>query len=486
MDPIATTPRTRLTPRERLFVGALVAVVGVFFLSSIRDGHEWGDDFALYVRHAQNIVDGRAYGDTGYIYNPEYPEVGPRAYPPALPLLLAPVVAVRGLDFWAMKAVIVLCFLAFLVVLYPALRATAPTHVAMAATATVGLSPYFWSFKEGIVSDIPFLVPLYAALSLAHRCTARDDVNPPLRTFVFLGLVIFITAAFRTVGVVLIPAVLAADLLRTRRIRTGPLVAAAIAGIAIALQSYVVPGNESYFDQFHPTLDRTLLNLRRYGRSINYIWTPGLGPVVSALFTGLLLALSAIGLVARLRRGITVFETFVGVYAPLVVLWPAFQGERFLIPLLPIFVLYFYLGAEVLARRATGGRRPVVTALAILVGLAYVTRYAASDFGPRPDGVLRQEVQEGFEYAKTHTPKDSVIVFRKPRALALFTERRSGTIQSGDDTDAQWAFVDKVGATYLMTRAADDDYIERFLEVYAERLKPLYHNGMVALYRILR
>ncbi|HEV2672560.1 MAG TPA: hypothetical protein VGU74_15810, partial [Gemmatimonadales bacterium] len=70
----------------------LALVVGVLYLATIRAGHGWGDDFAQYILHARNIAAGVPYTQTGYIYNPDNPEVGPRAYPPGFPVLLVPVV----------------------------------------------------------------------------------------------------------------------------------------------------------------------------------------------------------------------------------------------------------------------------------------------------------------------------------------------------------------------------------------------------------
>ena len=50
--------------------------IGMFYLATIRDGHDWGDDFSMYIRHAQNLARGEPYAETGYIYNPQNPAVG--------------------------------------------------------------------------------------------------------------------------------------------------------------------------------------------------------------------------------------------------------------------------------------------------------------------------------------------------------------------------------------------------------------------------
>ena len=66
------------TSRQFAIVLALILAVGAFYIATIREGHLWGDDFAMYIHHAKNLASGNAYGDTGYIYNPHYPDIGPR------------------------------------------------------------------------------------------------------------------------------------------------------------------------------------------------------------------------------------------------------------------------------------------------------------------------------------------------------------------------------------------------------------------------
>ena len=101
--------------RRLLRLAILVAVVG-FFLFTLRDGHGWGDDFAQYIHHAKNISMCKPYGDTGYVYNPANPVVGPLAYPPVFPLSLSLTYRVFGLNLSAFKIQLILVFAASLLV----------------------------------------------------------------------------------------------------------------------------------------------------------------------------------------------------------------------------------------------------------------------------------------------------------------------------------------------------------------------------------
>jgi hypothetical protein len=133
------------TLRPHLAVIALLACISGFYVATIRQGNTWGDDFALYIRHAQNIAAGRPYSDTGYIYNPAVPIYGPPTYPPIFPLLLAPVYHFAGLNFWAMKCEQVAFFVLALLVIYVyLLRFTSPVNATI-VIGLLGFNPNFWA-----------------------------------------------------------------------------------------------------------------------------------------------------------------------------------------------------------------------------------------------------------------------------------------------------------------------------------------------------
>src|SRR5205814_276498 len=103
---------------KNLCVFALLAGTGLIYCATIRMGHLWGDDFALYIAHARNIATGQPYGQTGYIYNPSVVNYSPRAYPPGFPLLLVPSYKLFGLNLFPMKLEEVAFLFAAFVLIY--------------------------------------------------------------------------------------------------------------------------------------------------------------------------------------------------------------------------------------------------------------------------------------------------------------------------------------------------------------------------------
>ena len=78
-----------------LWLAIALLLIAVWYALTLREGHAWGGDNAMYLLHARNLLSGMPYTDTGYLYNPASGRF-PVSYPPVFPLLLAPLVALFG------------------------------------------------------------------------------------------------------------------------------------------------------------------------------------------------------------------------------------------------------------------------------------------------------------------------------------------------------------------------------------------------------
>src|SRR5262249_498676 len=137
---------------------------------------------------------------------------------PVLPLLLAPVYRLRGLDLFAMKAEMVLLFAAFLAVLYLTFRDELPAPYRMAVLLLLALNPYLWDYKDRIMSEVPFLLFTYLAFLLTAR--AHDEARSPGgRWWAALGagVALYLACGTRSIGIVLVPCILIEGWLRRHR-----------------------------------------------------------------------------------------------------------------------------------------------------------------------------------------------------------------------------------------------------------------------------
>src|SRR5262245_54059815 len=163
-DPLLTAappPSPGNVRLKSLMLTIMIVTIGLCYLLTIREGHYWGDDFSMYIRHAKNIVEGIDYKETGYIYNPFHPYLVPKTYPPLFPLLLSPIYHWFVINLTIMKIEVVLFFIALLFIVSLVFRDELPFHYLVAVVAIIGFNPYFWDFKDNVLPDIPLTFFIY-------------------------------------------------------------------------------------------------------------------------------------------------------------------------------------------------------------------------------------------------------------------------------------------------------------------------------------
>lgn len=490
--PASYSPTLRRGVRPSLGFGTAVAglvlLVAVFHLLTLRDGVGWYGDSYQYVLHAENLVEGRPYADTGYIHNPAR-YIAPVAYPAGFPLLLAPVIALFGVNVQAVTVLLALVWAATVAGLAFLFRHELPARYVYGLVLVVGLQPYLWELRHEPLSDLPFLLGAVLSLLCYERATraAGNGVGP--KRWAALAVLAGVAAAFaiatRPLGLLLIPAFLLADLARARRRLRAFLVAAVSCGVLYGVYAGLVDleaggrvaraggvsgggttGGEGGYDeliriallQHLGDLPRRVVErLTDYARATFVFWQipqPG-GAVVKNVLMALSLIPVAIGLGHRVRRRFGVIEAFCGLYALSLLPW-TFSGVRYLAPLIPFY--YFYLFAGVVRLRALWERRaravPVVVAVAIVA--VYALRYAPLllDDQPRPslDELAADPV---YVYLREETPASTVVITSDDPRGAVFFSRRAASA-APLEVERWAAFAGDVGASYVLIGKGDE------------------------------
>ena len=93
----------------------ILALSTFLVFSSIHSGHNWGDDFALYIKQAIQISNGESLNKI-YDWNKismqsSVNEIGPYLYPNGFPFLLSGVYSIWGMNLTIMKYFCSLFFL---------------------------------------------------------------------------------------------------------------------------------------------------------------------------------------------------------------------------------------------------------------------------------------------------------------------------------------------------------------------------------------
>ncbi|MCB4824495.1 ArnT family glycosyltransferase [Roseicella aerolata] len=478
----------------------LLALVGVFFLLDVKPGQPWDGDGELFILNALNVIHGQSYSSTGYVVNPTN-AIHPATYPPGLPLLLAPVIDLFGVDYVAMKTIIAACYVITLVVVAGFAASRLNEVWALALVAVLGLNPFVWQFKNVLFSEFAFMMFAYVGLFAFDHLDSGADSEPARRPASWLwavasGLALGAAYEVRAIGVVLLAAVAAICVLRFSRLRHYGLVVLLLAAAEIGLVSWMFPADlgtyVSYFggpsgDTVATIVRRLIESSRAYAGGVAELLRGGRGrwdPIQFAA-VGAVLASSAFGLVQALRRWLTVFEAFLLLYVGALLLYPvSLEPARYALPVLPLIMFYSLLGVQEWNRPRLGLAFKAA-AVAVTVALLYMPQfpersleYAASVDDP--------EAMELFREIRNRVPPDALVLGSKPTVIVLYGHRRATNPPTGPTEDEFWHFVRQSRASWIVEAKAPiyDEDLAEILPRLRDQLERVFENRLFALYRI--
>ena len=421
--------------RKTLLPIIVVLSVLVAFASLTR-GHIWGDDFASYVLQTGSIVGG-TMGEfvehNAFTIFESSSQIGPVAYPWGFPLLLAPVYAWKGIHPLALKLPGLLFFAGFLVCLYLLMRTRLKQMESLLLVSLFAFCPLLTGFLDNILSDIPFLFFSTLALLLMIR-----EESLQAGSALLLGFAVAAAFFLRTTGILLLVSFLLLeawliflhrqDKNAIRKRGRNMLFATGAFALLWILYAFLFPGGgESYFAQYRDfTIGKALGNALQYFSVFSQFF--GDNPVWRIIYY-FLFAFFILGAWNRREQDL-VFILFFGIWMLLLITWPSWQGPRFIFPLLPIFIYFTFQGMKTAAGklppRYTRYGEWAVYGFWILVTLFFLFTssghaYVNMQNGRMINGPFDSYSREVYDYIQEKTPKDSVIVFFKPRAMRLLT-----------------------------------------------------------------
>jgi hypothetical protein len=454
---------------ETVALAVLCLVTAVLARAIQRPGHDIGDDFALYLDQARSLSEGgtrRVIENVAFSLDNSDPSTfSPAGYPWGWPIVLAPFVAVIGLEYDTLAWIEIVLFVTALVLVHRLVRPRTSTAVALVLTAVVALSPSLLGHTDHLLSEYPHLVAVLATLLVLDRYTATTDgwIGVTHRQLAVLGVLAAVAFSMRREGVALLAAIGVAQLVGRvpwRRWATPPAAfAATVIALQVALPTALFP---SYPDQGFQWTDDMLLGPLPRGIATHLSFgTEGVGwafVVLGAAVVG-----AALRMISHARRD-AALVAFVAVALSAYARFPLNEDDRYYIQVLP-FALYFAAqlaptavelatvrrGGSVvdepdiadLATRTPPTRltRPAralsVTALSILVAVQ-VWHLPADVRDARAfaaDGLVQwgpadPSMRRALRAVTRRTPPDAIVATRKARLLTMVTGRRA--IQTGN------------------------------------------------------
>jgi hypothetical protein len=526
----------------------LCALTLLLHALTVRPGHTWWgiDDFTAYLSHGRNLVEGRPYGDIDSVHDPDLPASFQRSsFPPAFSLVVGlvdlsssegamgaaardrellqpsgdPPVASSvlgddpdrpyGLDLISIKRMLALFTALAVYMSYRAFRPSADRTVLLLAAGAFALSPYVFAFRELVRSEMLFLCLAYLWMAQVQWMDVRErDGGKTLGVAILAGVVMAAAYATRTAAVVLPPALIAADVWRHRRIRRSSWIVLGVGGACILAQRAAFASVEGgYVGKLASEWGFSTIteNLAQLAWNYERLWSNGFSTGLQRGVAVFMLALAAVGFVSRLRRPtLSIVEAFTVLYTGMIIALPTDSAwMRYLLPVLPVFLLCVFTGARLLAGTQPARRVGLMGAAAVLAGISYAGAYANLDYGPLQDGLTAQETVEVFDWVARNTASDETIIFKKSRALTLATGRPSiaypEIYKYGELSDAElWRHFEAVGSVafilkhtppepsnmFRMLSHSDEAFLERFVRQYPEELVEVLRNDDFAVYEV--
>lgn len=459
-----------------------------------------GGDNATYMVLGDAIRSGRGYVDLFLPGAPIHTK-----YPPVFPLWLAGLGLFGGLQLFKFSALAMTAGAVYLT--FRLGERGQGAGLGITAALLLAVSPVALQYSHVVLSEALFTVLLLASLLGLESESRRSR-------FVGLG---FAVAAFftRSAGLPILFAIPIFALLRRERLLGLVSLAAAILSVGgwTLFQRFVTPDQPGYLQQllllnpYDPgkgsvdlagLLTRAALNSWRYvsvelpgafgsraGGGLRGISTAGLGILGSALVL--------VGWSRETVRKPSVRGLFLALYLPLLILWPeVWTDRRFLLPVLPVILLYLVDGAR---RIGDAGGRGFGRALAVGAALTFAAPAVASSVVRVPDSLWCQRAyRDGFacdlpnygsfydaaRWAAGNTPSDAVIANRRPNLFYWLSGRRGDVYPFSDDPEVVMAGLEAMGADYVVvdrTSFTTNLYLIPTIAAYPERFEVVYGEG---------
>lgn len=478
----------------------VIALAIGFNVATIRKGQKWEGDFALYTAHAINIVDGNPYAETGYIINPDLPFLSPQSYPPVFPAFISVVYRFLGLDIRAIKIANIATFAVFLLIFQHYVRKRLRYSASQLAVVTaVAFSPWFWTAKDSILPDFLFMVFIYGAIILMDRVYASGKTNRHRYLLAILtGLTVYLAYGTRSLGLVLIPALILSDLIRVRLISRFTLTIIAVFSLFYVIQYTTFHTDQSYANTYKTFISQAIpdkaatqnndnfgekdkvsfvkkpaepmsfglkpllqsfknsirSNSEYYHQAVSAYWLSNVSNTVDNIIYAAMGLLAITGFLALVLRKPSAGDFLTFVYVSVLLLVP-FTQNRYLLPLVPLYLIYIFHGMEtVVHNRVIFGKRIAcgsILGLLLVITLSNLGTYSTLDFDDFQNGIHKKESRELFEFIRQNTPEDSVLITLKPRLLALFTDRKSSIYTRPYTRENLLTYFGRISATHVVT-----------------------------------
>ena len=484
-------------PRYVIVIAAIL-FLPLLFLGT-RTSHDWGDDFAQYIHQAANIVKGIPQSETGFIYSQQN-YIGPQAYPVGFPLLLAPVYALAGNSITAFTTFISLMYIILGLLMVFFYRKHFSWVTALVLAFIFLYNPQMMIFKREVMSDIPFTALLVLNFILYQRSKTQK-----LKPLILLAVTTGFMLAIRPAGIVFVAAAAIDQLFihLKQKSESGIFTKKIAIIILVPVLFYVIinslifkiPSGGSIRDYLLFYYSGNFLqiipeNLSHHIEVFRFLYVPQSGILMgfSFLLGSVMVAMTLLGFVKRLLAGPEILEWFFIFYVIMLLVFPNNDSAyRLMVPLGFIFLFYAATGIKTINLLPSIPAVKKAAAVGVIVLLLFAPGWVsiARSGYKTIEGPQQKPAMEVFNYMLKNVPADSVVVFAKPRALALYAGCRSiADPFTTDPTLIHKQVMDAKASYLLIHNKLTSEPMKRYARVMQSRLTKVWSNKEFELYKI--
>jgi hypothetical protein len=399
------------------------------------------------------------------------------------PLLLAPVYWLRGRDLHAMKMVTVFTFAIFLAAFAKWIEPMVSPALRVIAVPLVGWNPALWHYRDLISSEFPYLMFSFLALLAIRRGSDADRTWRQAGWVLLAALLLYACYGTRTIGIVLPGALLGAEWMRQRKpSRFVVLVLGVFVGFVI-LQSVLLSSPRGYIAIAHFSAQSVLENVASYAKSLSHAWENGFSKAVQGGLTLGLSGFAAFAFWKRFRAG-SLEAFYLVLYLAVLITWGAQMGVRGLLPVLPIYLTYVVLGiTEAVQRWKQSQARALVAAVAVCVAITYL-----GGLRQRPASLANVNdapAQELFTFLRSQTQPSDLLLFSKPRSIALFSGRITASLGAEEPASESVQFLRENDVRFVIQTGWNPESYRRLLSEDEARFNEVFRNRDFQVFRVL-
>jgi hypothetical protein len=428
------------------FLSAIIVSSSILVYSSIHDGHNWGDDFALYIEQSKSITDSSIkdlYQKNRFSIENSTAEIGPFLYPFGFPLFLSFIYYFIGFNLIVMKIFCGLFFIASLPLIFFILNDYLSSKIyALLLLTFIAFHNEFVTFSDNILSDFPFLFFSMLSIFLIKK---KDSI----RNLILLGLSITFSYFIRDIGIVLIPTLFMYQLnnfiLKKKSLKNTfkNLIPYLVFFSIFLLSNLLLPkGNENHLQMVLNDFSLSLLksNFFYYLELLsNYFFC-------DVIFLILILSLILTGVITNIKQHshLLIFTLF---FFGVLLIWPHHQGMRFIFPAIPFLIYFVFNGILFFLKKVE--IKPIFLVVIVLFFSLRSSYYSVGKIyefhSTNTNQSFSPEMIDLYKFIQINVPQNGIISFFKPRLLRLATGRNTifTDLDSFEKSDAQYLIIEK-------------------------------------------